>query len=248
MNNIPDELIIIIKTNIDDQEEIFRYKPYMSKNMNSNSVLFNPLYKLDNKSIEKLNDDYKKNLFFKKNLFNSLILKEKPIQNLKEAVNRNYIDNNIKITLDNLFPDNFIPYDIANDFMIDLKEGDVLFTKDGKIGSTGMVVKNDLNLAVLSAGISRIRLKKNSIITPEFLFLALTIKEIGFYQADKKTVVASTLPHLKESQILNFIIPQLDKISTNKITDLIKKAFYKKNECKNLINNIRNLMDNYYSI
>ena len=80
-----------------------------------------------------------------------------------------------------LFPDNFIPYDIANDFMIDLKEGDVLFTKDGKIGSTGMVVKNDLNLAVLSAGISRIRLKKNSIITPEFLFLALTIKEIGFY-------------------------------------------------------------------
>jgi type I restriction enzyme S subunit len=211
---------------------------------------FYPLYE---NTIFKIKNNYK-GLFLKTEVLDIKNGEEPGSDYYVDYLNKNQNDLPFIRTSDlinhqiDLFPDNFIPYDIANDFMIDLKEGDVLFTKDGKIGSTGMVVKNDLNLAVLSAGISRIRLKKNSIITPEFLFLALTIKEIGFYQADKKTVVASTLPHLKESQILNFIIPQLDKISTNKITDLIKKAFYKKNECKNLINNILNLMDNYYSI
>lgn len=211
---------------------------------------FYPLYE---NTISKIKNNYK-GLFLKTEVLDIKNGEEPGSDYYVDYLNKNQNDLPFIRTSDlinhqiDLFPDNFIPYDIANDFMIDLKEGDVLFTKDGKIGSTGMVVKNDINLAVLSAGISRIRLKKNSIITPEFLFLALTIKEVGFYQADKKTVVASTLPHLKESQILNFIIPQLDKISTNKITDLIKKAFYKKNECKNLINNIRNLMDNYYSI
>ena len=59
-----------------------------------------------------------------------------------------------------LFPDNFIPDNIAKDFVVDLKQGDILFTKDGKIGSTGMIVKEDEDKAILSAGVSRIRLKK----------------------------------------------------------------------------------------
>ena len=147
-----------------------------------------------------------------------------------------------------LFPDNFIPDNIAKDFVVDLKQGDILFTKDGKIGSTGMIVKEDEDKAILSAGVSRIRLKKNSKITPEYLFLALTVKEIGFYQADRKTVVASTLPHLKESEILNFVIPQLDENTSKKISKLIKNSFEKKNECKILIKDIRKLMDNYYPI
>ena len=141
-----------------------------------------------------------------------------------------------------------VPLNIAKDFVVDLKQGDILFTKDGKIGSTGMIVKEDEDKAILSAGVSRIRLKKNSKITPEYLFLALTVKEIGFYQADRKTVVASTLPHLKESEILNFVIPQLDENTSKKISKLIKNSFEKKNECKILIKDIRKLMDNYYPI
>ncbi len=147
-----------------------------------------------------------------------------------------------------LFPDNFIPKNIAKDFMVDLKKNDILFTKDGKIGSTGMVVEEDIDKAILSAGITRIRLKKNSKITPEYLFLALSIKEVGHYQADQKTVVASTLPHLKEGQILDFLIPQLDKNTSNKISELIKQSFEKKNQCKILLKDIRKMMDNYYSI
>lgn len=147
-----------------------------------------------------------------------------------------------------LFPDNFIPKNVAKDFQISLVENDILFTKDGKIGVPAMIVKSDENNAVLSAGITRIRLNKDSIISPQYLFLNLLIKEVGFYQADQKTVIASTLPHLKEDKIKNFYIPIIEKKKMNQITHLIKESFNLKNECKLLIRNIRISMDKYYPI
>jgi len=60
------------------------------------------------------------------------------------------------------------------------------------------------------------------------------------------TVVASTIPHLKEDRIESFIIPIIDKESIDKITELIKEAFILKDEKKVLIKEIRKEIDNNF--
>ncbi len=62
------------------------------------------------------------------------------------------------------FPDYYIPEEIYQELKQDIKFGDVLFTKDGKIGMTGMITKNDK--VIIASGISSLRLKteaKNTI-------------------------------------------------------------------------------------
>ncbi|SCK01421.1 EcoKI restriction-modification system protein HsdS [uncultured Clostridium sp.] len=134
-----------------------------------------------------------------------------------------------------LHPDNYIPIEIFEELEQDIRKGDILFTKDGKIGITAMISGDEK--VVLSSGISRIRIKDNSElpITNEYLFVALSSKEIGKYQTDQRVVYASTIPHLRPERLKEFIIPIIEKKSIDKITSIVKEAYKKKEEKNKLL-------------
>ncbi|CAG8831568.1 7005_t:CDS:1 [Gigaspora margarita] len=147
------------------------------------------------------------------------------------------------------FPDFFISEGIFSELNQDIKVGDMLFTKDGKIGMTAMITKNDR--VIISSGISRLRLKdeaKKYNLTPEYLFLILSLKETGLYPSIRRTVIASTLPHLREERLKEIEIPVLDKSSIGKITKLVKRAFELKDEKKGLIKEAQKQIDDYFQI
>jgi len=147
------------------------------------------------------------------------------------------------------FPDFFISQEIYNELDQNIKPGDVLFTKDGKIGMTAMITKNDR--VIISSGVARLRLKneaKKYSLTPEYLFLVLSLKETGLYPSIRRTVIASTLPHLREERLKEFEIPILDKNSIDEITKLVKKAFELKDEKKKLIQKAQREIDNYFQV
>lgn len=79
------------------------------------------------------------------------------------------------------------------------------------------------------------KIKKEKIyITPEYLFALLSNKWTGYFQAIRNTVIAATIPHLRENRLENFEIPILEKDIIDKITKIVKKSFELKNESKKL--------------
>ncbi len=133
-----------------------------------------------------------------------------------------------------LFPDYFVSKNIYNSVNQELKEGDILFTKDGKIGQTAIVTHADK--AIIASGIARIRVKKNDFgITPEYLFTVLSLKETGYNPAIRRTVIGTTIPHLREERLKQIAIPIIDKGIINTITEKIKTAFELKTKRKELI-------------
>lgn len=147
------------------------------------------------------------------------------------------------------YPDFFIPKEIYDELGQGFQNGDVLFTKDGKIGMVGMITESDK--AIISSGFVGLRLNKKAAennITPEYLFLVLSIKEIGIYASKRRTVVASTIPHLREERLKEIEIPILDEETISEITILVKEAFKLKDEKKRLIAEVREKMDSYFEI
>ena len=134
----------------------------------------------------------------------------------------------------NQIPDKFVDEKIYNELKQDLRANDILYTKDGKIGITAMVMENDK--IIISSGIERIRLnsdkmkKENIHITPEYLFVVLSNKWTGYFQALRNTVIAATIPHLRENRLEEFEIPILEDEMVDKITKIVKKSFELKNE------------------
>ncbi len=133
-----------------------------------------------------------------------------------------------------LFPDFFILKEFSNDLNQDIKTGDILFTKDGKIGETGMITEYDKLL--IASGISRIRLISDSLkkykLTSEYLFVCLSVKGTGYYPAIRRTVVGTTIPHLREERMKQILIPILTTEQIKSITEQIQKAYKLKAERK----------------
>lgn len=147
------------------------------------------------------------------------------------------------------YPDYFVPEEIYNELGQGFQSGDVLFTKDGKIGMVGMITDNDK--AIIASGFVGLSLNKKAQeygVTPEYLFLTLSIKEIGIYASKRRTVVASTIPHLREERLKEIEIPILDASTTAEITDLVKQSFKLKDEKKRLIAEVRETMDGYFEM
>jgi len=147
-----------------------------------------------------------------------------------------------------LFPDFFVSDEIFKEFNQDIRPGDILFNNDGKIGYLAVLTPQDR--VIIQSHIKRIRLKgdaKNHNITPEYLFLVLTIKEIGGYQAEKFKVIQSTIPTIS-NRTLDIQIPILDKDIINQITISLKKVFELKDQKKKMIDEIRREINSYYII
>jgi type I restriction enzyme S subunit len=147
------------------------------------------------------------------------------------------------------FSDFYIPEENYKELKQDIRASDVLYTKDGKIGMSAMITKNDK--AIIASGMVRLRLKneaKKYNLTPEYLFIVLSLKETGLYPAIRRTVIASTIPHLREERLKEFEIPILDKDSIDEITKLVKEAFELKDEKKKLIKEVKEEIDSYFEI
>jgi len=63
--------------------------------------------------------------------------------------------------------------------------------------------------------------------------VCFTIKETGFYPAISRTVIGTTIPHLREERMKQISIPILSEEQIKSLTDKIKKAFKLKSERKN---------------
>lgn len=146
-----------------------------------------------------------------------------------------------------LYPDFYVPYELAKEITKVPQNNDVIFTKDGKIGAVAMITKNDN--CILSSGIEMIRINsngKNYGITPEYLFLVLSIKEIGYFEAIKRTVVASTIPHLRPERLKEIEIPIIQSNDIIKITKLVREAFDLKNRRKPILKESDKLFQDYF--
>lgn len=135
-----------------------------------------------------------------------------------------------------LSPDNFIGETIYDDISQDFMNGDIIFTKDGKVGEIAMITPSDK--AIYQSGIVRVRINKAGIklgFTQEYIFTAMMCDKIGKYNAERYTVTASTIPHLKEEKMGRMIIPLIEQERIETITKNIKLAFSKIEEKKNLI-------------
>lgn len=146
------------------------------------------------------------------------------------------------------FPDYFVPCETYDDISQNLQTGDILFTKDGKIGVVGMITECDK--AIVSSGVAILRVNPDNTygVTPEYIFTALSIKEIGAYGAARRTVVATTIPHLRDERLLDIDIPIPSKEIIEQITLLVSEAFKYKNTKKEMFKALRNKIDEFFPV
>ena len=85
--------------------------------------------------------------------------------------------------------------------------------------------------------------KKTSKLNPFYIFIALSLNEIGQYQANKRTVIASTIPHLRPHNIYKIKIPILDELFIEYINDKVGYAFSLIEEKKRIIREIKEDMN-----
>jgi len=72
--------------------------------------------------------------------------------------------------------------------------------------------------------------------------LSLSIKEIGIYQSNKYTVIQSTIPTIS-NHLGDFIIPILSSEKVQKLTDIVKLAFNKKNKRKKILDKVKKSLE-----
>jgi len=121
---VPDQLNITINTSVPGYQKI-TYKPSMTiKDISKDdkTIQFNPFVKLNQTIVDKIPENLRKKQFFNRDLFKSLItytnsnqsflssMSSPPAKNLKQAQSYGYIDNNIKVTLKSIFPENSVIY------------------------------------------------------------------------------------------------------------------------------------------
>jgi len=111
---IPNELKITINTGIKGFQKI-NYTPNMTISNISNDdkfVQFNPFVKLQQSIVDSVPEKIRQKEFFNKKQFQSLInyIHSTPNKNLLYATNSGVVDNNIKITLNTIFPVNSVIY------------------------------------------------------------------------------------------------------------------------------------------
>ena len=162
---------------------------------------------------------------------NSRSLKEMVLRKGDEIGNENYLREGIpfiktsdiqNFTVD-YQPDNYCSEQIFEDINQNLKPGDVIFTKDGKIGQVGIL--DYRSKILISSGVISLRPESDDERYWIFLLLASNYGKMFFSQW---TVIASTMAHLRKDFFSKFIIPEIDKKLKNKFIFKLKENFKRK--------------------
>ena len=139
------------------------------------------------------------------------------------------------------YPDFYCDNSFKEELKFDSKPYDITFTKDGSIGNLSMITSEDN--CILSSGHAILRIKETSELNPFYIFIALSLDEIGQYQAKKRTVIASTIPHLRPQNLQKIKIPILDKEFVNLIGEKVGYAFQLIEQKKIIIKEIKEQMN-----
>lgn len=139
------------------------------------------------------------------------------------------------------YPDFYCDATFKDELKEDTKPYDITFTKDGSIGNLSMITNEDN--CILSSGHAILRIKKTSKLNPFYIFIALSLNEIGQYQANKRTVIASTIPHLRPQNIYKIKIPILDDLFIEFVNNKVGYAFSLIEEKKRIIKEIKEDMN-----
>jgi len=136
------------------------------------------------------------------------------------------------------YPDYYVDVSIYESLNQELEAGDIVFTKDGKIGLTAFIT--DADKCILSSGLSII--KPHNKEDAPYIFAILS-SFVGKFQAQQHTVISSTLPHLNMDRLANLEIPIMDDEFKEKIKESIVKAFELKKDKKLLIRQAKKLIE-----
>ena len=219
MKNGSTEIEIIINTSIPGFQTI-TYKPAMTiPGDTSNSVQFNPLVKLNKSVIDSLPKNIQVKEFFNRGLFQSLINAHGLVRSksLVEATNEGYIDNNIKITLDTLFPTNGVLYITNQPYAI----ADVLWKKgDWKIDKKVLQVPQ-VNFSRINDPYLLTTLAREQLLSGESELKALP-KDVLYGPNYVAPIAGVTVPQ-NLSTVVTPIPHTLQPPENSQLTDLINK-------------------------
>lgn len=210
------------------------YYSIKSEKLNKD-ILLPAKYRIDyEESIEKLK------------LNNFYLLDKKNIRKGNEIGSSNYTFEGIPfIKTSNILnfdvdyePDYYCSQSRFNEIKQDIKAGDIIFTKDGKIGEVA-IIQDNANI-VVSGGF--IKYRPTSISERYWLFLLLASK-YGQLHFDKWTVIASTMAHLRKDFFTDFKIPVMTELENNNYVKPLTKAFEDKEHAfTNLLKSKENVL------
>ena len=114
MTTIPNQLNITINNSVPGYQKI-EYKPSMTIpdiSKDDKTIRFNPMIKLNKNIVDKVPENLRKKQFFNKGLFDSLLNYNNGVKanSLLQATRNGYVNNNINVTLNAIFPENSILY------------------------------------------------------------------------------------------------------------------------------------------
>lgn len=122
------------------------------------------------------------------------------------------------------------------------RKGEILYSKDGTIG-TSLVVESDFPTCIISAGIIRIKSKKN--VDPYYLAFALN-SLVCRSQAERHSI-GTVIKHLPSKALKNLTIPFIPNDKQKKISTLVQKSLQKRKKSELLINrailHVENLLE-----
>jgi len=119
----------------------------------------------------------------------------------------------------------------------DIKKGDILFTNDGKIGLSAVLL--DFDNCIIQSHIRRIRTLGK---IPQWFLFAFLITKFARFYFNKNTVIQSTIPTIRDS--IKFLpIPILNDATVDAVCEMIQKAVLLKNEKKCLLSESKILLE-----
>lgn len=111
------------------------------------------------------------------------------------------------------------------------KQGTILFSKDGSVG-TAYLLRKDLD-GITSGAILHLSVKDKKQIIPEYLTLALNSKLVQM-QAERDAG-GSIILHWRVGEIENVVVPIIDYTKQQEIAELVEESFRLKKQSENIL-------------
>lgn len=111
------------------------------------------------------------------------------------------------------------------------KQGTILFSKDGSVG-TAYLLRKDLD-GITSGAILHLQVKNAKVIVPEYLTLALNSKLVQM-QAERDAG-GSIILHWRKEEIEQVVVPIIDYKKQEQIAELVEESFKLKVESERLL-------------